>query len=302
MKKFLKNDIYIIITLFFVVLIFKNNILFKETIISGCKVFFLSVLPTLLPMFIINDILMNYNFIYYLNKIFQKIFFKLFSFSSSATYIFIMSILSGTPTNAYIATNLVNNKELSSKDASIILSYSFFLNPLFLFSMLTSILNSPKYALKIILIYYLANFLIALYFRKYNYTENTNLTIHTPEAFSKVLTKSITKSFATLTNVLGTIIFYFIICEGINIFIKNPLFNCITNGLLEVTGGLAKLSTLNINFKLKEVISIIFISFGGLSIHSQIKSIIYDANISYKYFFIARLFHVLISILLITFT
>jgi len=302
MKKFLKNDIYIVITLIFVILIFKNNLLFKKCIINGCEVFFYSVLPTLLPMFIINDILMNYNFIYYLNKIFYKIFKLLFKFSNSATYIFIMSILSGTPTNAYITTNLVTNNNLNKKDASIILTYSYFLNPLFLFSMLSNIFNNEKIALKIIFICYVSNFIIALFYRKYNYQNTNNIISNNRKSFSKILSESITKSFSTLTNILGTIIFYFVISEGISTFINNDLFNCIINGLLEVTGGLSKLNNLNINFKLKEILSVIFISFGGFSIHSQIKSIIIDANISYKKFFITRIIHIFLSIFLITFT
>ena len=295
MKKFLKNDIYIFITLLFLIIIFKNNIIFKECIINGCVLFFKQVFPTLLPMFIINDILIQYNFIFYLNHFFQKIFKKLFNFSNAATYIFIMSMFSGTPTNGYIAANLVTNKNLKQKDASIILSYSFFLNPLFLYNMLCIILNSNQEAINLIIITYCMNFLIALFFRKYKYTDiSIDYSTHTKQ-FSKTLSESIKKAFSTLINILGTMIFYFIICEGINLFIKNNTVNCFINGILEVTGGLSKLTSLNINFSLKKLITICFISFGGFSIHSQIKSIINDANISYKYFFIARIIHVLLS-------
>ena len=54
-----------------------------------------------------------------------------------------------------------------------------------------------------------------------------------------------------------------------------------------------------IQIKLKEIIAITIISFGGLSIHSQVKNIISDTNIKYKYFLIGRIFHVLISVMLV---
>lgn len=294
MKKFLKNDLYIIITLLFIVLIFKHNVLFKNCIINGATIFFHQVFPTLFPAFLINDILISCNFIFYLNKWLNKIFYKLFHFSNAATYIFIMSIFSGTPTNGYITANLVNNNNLNIKDASIILTYSFFLNPLFLFTMLSFILNQ-KEALKLILISYSINFFIALFYRNYNY-ENIKLDYKmNNNSFSTILTSSINHAFSTLIIILGTMIFYFIICEGINLFIVNNNLNCLINGILEVTGGLSKLSNLNINFFLKKIIAISFISFGGLSIHSQIKSIIVDANISYKPFFKARIIHMILS-------
>jgi hypothetical protein len=209
--------------------------------------------------------------------------------SNAAIYIFLMSILSGTPTNGYIASNLIKNNNLSSKDASIILSYSFFLNPLFLSNMLNEIFHDNLITLKLILISYSMNLLIAFYYHQYNYQDI--IINYEPEQkpFSSILATSLTRSFSLLLNILGTIIFYFIICEGINIFIKNSLLNCFINGLFEVTGGLIKLNSLNINYKLKEIIAICFISFGGLSIHSQLKSTTMDASINHKYFFKARL-------------
>lgn len=289
MKKFFKNDIYIVLTLLFMFLLFQNNITFKNCILNGSILFFESVFPSLFPMFIINDILMNYNFFTLFNKFFGHPLKKIFHTSSSANYCLIMSLFSGTPTNGYIVTNLVKEKKLTSKDAGIILSYAFFLNPLFLYNILSSIFNSKEITLKIILINYSINFLIAFFLRKYKYNEKEKTKETAPESFTKVLKNSIERSSKTLLLILGTIIFYFIICEGINSFIDSPLLNCFINGLLEATGGLSKLITLNVNYKLKEILACIFISFGGLSIHTQIKTIIQEANISYKYLFLSRM-------------
>ena len=294
MKKFFKNDIYIIGTLLFIVLLFKNNTIFKHCIINGCHIFFYQVFPTLLPMFIINDILIEYNFIFYLNKWLHKIFYKLFHFSNAATYIFTMSMFSGTPTNGYIAASLVKNKNLKELDASIILSYSFFLNPLFLYSMLSSILKNQSLVIKLIITTYSINFFIAYLHRNYKYQEIKFDSPKINKQFSKILASSINHAFTTLINILGTMIFYFMICEAINLFFKNPILNCFINGLLEVTGGLSKLVNLNVNFLVKKLMAVIFISFGGFSIHSQIKNIINDVNISYKYFFRARLLHIIL--------
>lgn len=298
MKKFFKNNLYIVLTLLFLFLLFKNNRIFKTCILNGSILFFESVFPSLFPMFIINDILINYNFFSLFDKLLGRPLKKIFHTSSAANYCFIMSLFSGTPTNGYIVTNLVKEKKLNIQDASLILSYAFFLNPLFLYNMLNSIFPNTNTPLKIISIHYGINFLIALFCRKHNYTEETLGKEKTPLPFTKILKESIERSFSTLLMILGTIIFYFMICEGIHIFVKSPLLDCITNGLLEATGGLSKLITLQSNYKLKEILASLFISFGGLSIHTQIKSITTEENISYKHLLKGRLVSTCLSTLL----
>lgn len=292
-----KNSIYVFFTLVFVFLLFLKNATFKKCILEGCFLFIENVFPSLFPMFLINDILMNYNFYFFIEKSLSKIFRKIFGFSTMATYIFIMSIFSGTPTNAYLITNLVKENKISRKEASIILTYSCFLNPLFLYNMLQTIFHSTSITLKVILIQYVLNFAIAFFFRKYPYEKKESLTF-VPSTFSKTLSKSLKRSMDTLLLILGTILFYFLICETTTVVFSSPLFQCILNGILEATGGLAKLPSLNINIPLKEVLASLFISFGGFSIHTQIKNIIQEENIAYKPFFFSRVIHATLSTLI----
>ncbi len=299
MKKFFKNDIYLLISLLFLVLLFRYNSLFKTCIIEGCTIFFKQVFPTLFPMFIINDLFIDYQLITYLNRYLKPLFYRLFHFSNAATYIFITSLFSGTPTNGYITNKLVTENNLNKEDASIILSYSFFLNPLFLYNMLMAIFNNTQTVVKLIVICYAVNLIFAFYHRHYHYQDICLTNTQNNNSFAKNLSNSISKSFTTLIQILGTMIFYFILCEGIQILFKNQFLNCLFNGLLEVTGGLSKLPALNISYFLKEILAILFMSFGGFSIHSQIKSIIAESNISFKPFFKTRIIHFIISALIL---
>ena len=63
-----------------------------------------------------------------------------------------------------------------------------------------------------------------------------------------------------------------------------------------MTQGLNSLINLNIPFK--EIIAIIFISFGGLSIHTQVKCILDESSLEYKYFFKGRIYQTIIAVLL----
>ena len=101
----------------------------------------------------------------------------------------------------------------------------------------------------------------------------------------------------TLFMILGTISFYYMIA---NLFTINNLWiQNILSGFLEMTQGLKQLSLHNFSLFWKEILAIGFISFGGLSIHTQIKSIIHDTSISYLPFLKGRILHVLFSILFV---
>ena len=99
----------------------------------------------------------------------------------------------------------------------------------------------------------------------------------------------------TLLMILGTLIVFNII---VNILpINNLLLKNIFNGLLEITTALNGIKYLSINTNFKILLSIIYLSFGGISIHTQIKSILPDTN--YKLFLKNKLLSILISIILL---
>ena len=71
------------------------------------------------------------------------------------------------------------------------------------------------------------------------------------------------------------------------------------SSFLEITNGLNNLSILKINNEIKEIIAVATISFGGLSIHTQIKSILEDTKITYQSFLKGRIMHTIIAVILI---
>ena len=109
------------------------------------------------------------------------------------------------------------------------------------------------------------------------------------------LSKIIKETIDTLLMILGTLIVFNII---INILpINNLLIKSIINGTLEITTALNNINFLNINTNFKILLSIIYLSFGGISIHTQIKSIFSDTN--YKLFLKNKFLSILISISLL---
>lgn len=265
----MKRKITILLIMTFIILIFKNYEIVLKSALDATTIWLNKVFPYLFIMIIIQDLLINLNF---------SSFFK-----NTAIYIFIMSLLSGTPSGTYIISKLKEQNIITKEYANTCLIFTFFANPLFLYSILNSIFLSKLTTIRLMLILYLTN--LILYFIYKKDLPSNGKSINTNEIN---LSSSIKTSINTTITVLGVITFYLILSNIIitEFNIIYP-FNIFFKGFLEITQGLASL--INSSIKFKEVIAMIFISFGGFSIHTQVSCILNEANLSYKYFFKGRI-------------
>ena len=300
MKEKIINFTFCLLCFMAIFFIFKNNNEVAYVIIKAVNLFLTKVFVALFPMFIINDILINAGLPFFFYKLCNALFKKLFHTSGIAAYVFIMSLISGTPSQAYILKNLVESGKINDKEASHYLYFTYFSNPLFLTLILSTCFTSNS-VFKIILIHYISNIIIGILVRK-NAPEireiklDSNLSLN----IGNVLIKSITRAINTLLMILGTIVFYMLLSYLIMQFIPvSGILKVLISGILEITNGLNLLSPLFISNSLKELLAILIISFGGISIHTQIKAILEDTHISYCCFLKGRFMQTLISGLLI---
>lgn len=299
MKEKTKNFTFCLCCFFIMLFIFKNNKEVSQVIIDGVNLFFKKVFVSLFPMFILNDFFIYFKLPYYFNYFFGSFFKKTFKTSGNCAYVFFMSLLSGTPSQAYILKNLWLENKISQEEAEHYLAFTYFSNLLFLITML-SLMFPSKIVFKIILIHYFSNILIGLFLRK-KAPDMTNTNLNTENtSLGKAITKSISKSMNTLLMILGTIVFYILLCFIISKMLPNiEILKSLVAGFLEITNGLNQLIPIILTSKIKEIIAISIISFGGLSIHTQIMTILEDTPISYLPFLKGRILQTLFSIILI---
>ena len=297
MKKY-SNLIIIILSFITLILIILNKTLISKTIITSFNIWFNNLVPSMFPMFILSDILINYNFTLYIPNKITNIISKILNISKNAVLIVLLSMVSGFPTNAVNIINSYNNNQISKNEAEHILLLNHFSNPLFILQTVGIIyLNNNKYALIILISHILSNFIIALLFRnKNNYSPNNYITKNNKsQNFSNILSSSIKKTINNLLMISGTITLFLILSTLIiKIFNLNNYISVLIQGILEITMSISSLSKLNINNILKVVITTMIISFGGLSIHLQVYSIL-DEKIKYKNYFIGRIYQVFTS-------
>ena len=289
-----KNYFLMIIISFIIFFLFKYNTLIEQAVLKSCHLFLNKVFPSLFPMLIFSDLLIFLGLPDLLCHLFGNIYQKIFHTSPYGAFAFFMSLFSGTPANAYILKNLVNENKLSHKEASYIFSFSFFTNPLFYYSMLSFIFpgNHPT-ILKLLIIPYLANLIVAFLLRPPISNNQVLIYENNNNSLINVLINSIKKGMDTMLLILGSIVFFFIINA-----LANPINNPFISGIFEISQGLNSLGMANLSSPIKEVFTLIFVSFGGLSIHLQIKSILNDTKIDLAMFFKARLIEAIICLIL----
>jgi len=296
-KKYIINILIIFIFLYLLINVLINKELVFTSVNTSITIWKDNLVPSLFPMFIISEILINYNLGSYIAIILGKYINKLFKINSDVFLLIILSILSGFPSSAKNIRIMYDKGEITSDEASLLLTFTHFSNPLFIMSSLTNFF-SGKYILSVIVLisHYLGNFIILFIVRKKLSNKDKDIVINNNISFSKVLIKAINNGINTLLLILGTITFFLLLSSIIsNSFNLNTVNNLILKAVLEVTQALSYLGSLNINDIYMVVLASMFLSFGGLCIHFQVISVINDTDIKYSNFFIARIFHMIIS-------
>ena len=300
MKKY-SNLIINLITFFILILILFNKSLVSTTITSSFYIWFNTLVPSMLPMFIISDILINYNFTKYIpNKIINFIS-KIFNISNNATLIVLLSLVSGFPLNAMNIITSYNNNLISKEEAEHLLLFNHFPNPLFVLNTVGVLyLNNNKYGVIILISTYLSSIILGILVRNKNTLTNNNCITKSSKSqtFTEIFSSSIKKSINSLLMISVTVCLFLILSTLIiNIFHLNSYLSLGIKSILEMTMGLEHLSKLNISNIFKVILSSSIISFGGLSIHMQVISIL-DERIRYRNYFIGRIYQVLISLII----
>lgn len=287
MKKLIPK--FTIFFLFIMLILNRNDV--KLSVINGFTIWVEQLLPALFPFFVFSDMFIASGVANDLCKKIGPLFAKIFNTTKYSFFIFFISLVSGSPTNAKNIKNMLDNGYIFKDEAEKVLCFTCFFNPLLIYSITTLYLQNSD-SIKIIIIIYLTNIILGLILRFKKVKINKLVKIKENKIS---LTSSIKNNIMSLIGILGTIITMLVLSTLIKT--NNVYINNIFNGLLEITSGLINLSVINFSYNTKIILTIIYLSFGGLSIHMQIKSILKDA-VNYNLFYLTRLLAIIISLLL----
>ena len=310
MKNKIVSIIYLIIIVSLTIDVLTNSNLIMKTVQFSVNLWINNILPSLFPFFILSELLIKFGFVEFISELLKNITQKLFKVRGEGAFIFIMSMISGFPSNSKYIKELFLENKINDKEASKILMFTHFSNPLFIIGTISiSFLNNKNMGIIILFSHYIGNIIIGLIIRNYHpysFKEKVSLKkainlmhkkqIENKEKIGNILAQACFKTFKTLFLILGVVTTFLCLTTLItNHLHLNPIKDGLLKGIFEMTQGLKYISILNLSLKWKVIISTMIISFGGLSVHMQIISILGDTEIKYLPFLIARIFHAFIS-------
>ena len=79
------------------------------------------------------------------------------------------------------------------------------------------------------------------------------------------------------------------------IFNYNQLVTILINGFFDMTKGINSIPIVHSTIIFKAILTLTFISFGGINVHMQVLNIIDDTDIKYKNFLLGRISQLAIS-------
>lgn len=307
MREKIENVLIVVVLSVFFVLLFVFSKDISSSIIFSISIWKDNLLPSLFPFFVMSDLLLAYGFVDIISFFLGAIMTKWFYLPKDAAFAFFVSLFSGFPSGSKYVNDLLNAKKISIDDANYLIMFTHFANPFFIVTTIGLFLLSNVKAGYIILIsHILSNIIVAFIFRKKKVILNNDnnykkaFYLSSPDKpFITILTNSIFKSFKTLVNMLGIIMIFLMITTIIKKIIPlTGITNGLLSGFLEMTQGVKYISSLDISLPIKASILSAIVSFSGLSVHFQVKSIIDETDIKYSNFLKARVVQSFISFFL----
>ena len=303
-----------VILIFMLALVLKPDI-YMESVLNGILLWATAVLPALFPFFFFSGLLIKMQVVDKLGKNLSWLTQKLFHCPGSSGVIYLLSVISGYPVGAKIASEMYQNGALTSSQVMRINAFASTSGPLFIVgSVGVGMFLNHTCGIIMLLSHYIGALLNGILYRNYQYKQETLNTPYVPkEQTQDILSKNMYDSIISILLVGGYIAIFFILID--------VLFNCgllsflslgiskiaslvglpetistgLASGLFEVTRGCLDLSKSGIALNIITPFACALISWGGLSIHFQALTFLNKCKIKKRVYFLQKFTQSIIS-------
>lgn len=266
--------------------------------INALLIFREKLFPSIFPFFVLSFLFINMGYPIILSKYFKKPMNIIFHLSENASFILLMSMISGFPSGAKYIVKDYEAGHINKEEANHLLVFTHFANPLFVLGTCGLLLNNKRLAYKIFIIQLLSNIILGILIRPKARRETVKKEVEFPPTPNILLflSDAINESMQVLIFMLGSItIFQFFTNCFLLFFNESNLTKVIFSGFMDLTTGINLVPTLNFPLKIKALIMLNFITFGSLSVHLQVINAIKKTNLSYYNFLIGRVLQSVIA-------
>nr|WP_245349967.1 sporulation integral membrane protein YlbJ [Cytobacillus eiseniae] len=298
--------------------------------IRGLNMWWEIVFPSLLPFFIVSEMLIGFGVVKFIGVLLEPLMRPLFRVPGVGGFAWAMGMASGYPAGAKLTTRLRQEGQLSKVEAERLVSFTNCSNPLFIFGAVSvGFFHNAKVGVILAIAHYLGNFTVGLLMRFYGRNQETSkktqkrkpslrlafsalhrTRINDNRPLGKLLGDAVMSSIKTLLMIGGFIILFSVINKllfhlGITGILASGLEYLLSalhlptelsipfiSGLFEITLGSQMTSQIQQATLMEQIVITSFIlAFSGFSVQAQVASILAQSDISFKPFFIARIFH-----------
>ncbi|MEJ9150289.1 sporulation integral membrane protein YlbJ [Bacillus smithii] len=301
-----------------------------EASIRGLNMWWEVVFPSLLPFFIICEMLIGFGVVKFIGVLLEPLMRPLFRVPGAGGFVWAMGIASGFPAGAKLTARLRQEGQLTRNEAERLVSFTNSSNPLFIFGAVSvGFFYNPHLGVILALSHYCGNFLVGLTMRFYGEDRREKRTknkqtsllkaafhalhetrIKENRPIGKLLGDSVMSSIQTLLMIGGFIILFSVVNKLLYLLhitsfvsqIVQAIFSLFglsaslsipfISGLFEITLGSQMISQVPHVPTIEQAVLVSFIlAFNGFSVQAQVASILAQTDIRFKPFFFARLLH-----------
>ncbi|MGN0252598.1 MAG: sporulation protein [Oliverpabstia sp.] len=265
---------------------------------DGLRLWFFTVLPTLLPFLILSDALIHAGKIPAVFHRFSRFFSWSLGLSLYGTYAFTLGLFCGYPMGARLTADLLKEKKIDRREADYLLTFANNASPMFISSyILLQTLNMQQMAVATFTILYLSTFLTSLFFRcmfhrfpgKSTATSDDPIQEPAQPLPERLIDYSIMNGFETITRLGGYIILFSIAAAMVHTFFHSlPVISWLLPGIMEITTGIHLIGLSAMPVMQKYVIILTLTTFGGISSVAQTKGMLNGTPLSIKTYILGK--------------
>lgn len=303
-----KNLIYTLAFSALILYIILNPKSCIEYTLSGAKLFFNSVFPSLFPFLVIINLIFAFGGMEIYSKFFGKILCSPLGLPKECSVVLLASMFCGYPLGARYAGKLYENNIIDKKTLQRLLNIATNGSPLFIIGTVgTAMLHSSFLGYVLLISNIISCFMMGFILpgrhkvkRNINYSHPsvaiTSLESNTPNlgvALKTALEDAVKTClsigsfviiFSVIINIIKNSAIYYTalsqICNSLSI--PTEIINGAFLGFIEITNGCNILALSNLSPTIKTVICSFLVGFSGLSITAQVYSFLYPYKISMK--------------------
>lgn len=301
-----------------------------EASIRGLNMWWEIVFPSLLPFFIVSEMLIGFGVVNFIGVLLEPLMRPLFKVPGVGGFVMAMGMASGFPAGAKLTARLRQEGQLTRIEAERLVSFTNSSNPLFIFGAVSvGFFQNPQLGAILALSHYLGNIFVGIMMRFYGkaeeirnsdrkkrFTLRTALSvlhqtrIKDKRPLGKLLGDAVTSSIQTLLMIGGFIILFSVVnkllyllhittilAKIIEFMLSSFSFTKslslpLISGLFEITLGSKMTSQIHDASLLQQIMLTSFIlGFSGFSVQAQVASILAQTDIRFQPFFFARTIH-----------